>query len=113
MSAQQVSGDTLASISEQMQRWERDLKTEQDALLAFERTNNLAILQEEANVAGSYLTKAQNPVVGPSIGSPAAGRRHQQCRFGRERDIRGGFRHALRTPSTGAASEQQSTTESD
>ena len=54
---QEVSGDTLASISEQMQRWERDLNTEQDALLAFERTNNLAILQEEATVAGSYLTK--------------------------------------------------------
>ena len=54
---QQVSGDTLASISDQMQRWERDLNTEQDELLAFERTNNLAILQEEATVAGSYLTK--------------------------------------------------------
>ena len=53
----EVSGDTLASISEQMQRWERDLKAEQDALLAFERTNNLAILQEEANVAGNYLTR--------------------------------------------------------
>jgi len=53
----QVSGETLASLSDQMQKWERDLKTEQDALLAFERTNNLAILQEEANVAGSYLTK--------------------------------------------------------
>ena len=77
---QEVSGDTLASISEQMQRRERDLKAEQDALLAFERTNNLAILEEEANVAGSYLTRLKNPVVGPSIGSPAAGRRHQQCR---------------------------------
>jgi capsular exopolysaccharide synthesis family protein len=54
---QEISGDTLASISEQMQRWERDLNTEQDALLAFQRTNNLAILQEEATVAGSYLTK--------------------------------------------------------
>ena len=53
----QVSGDTLASLSDQMQRYERDLKTEQDALLAFERTNNLAILQEEASVAGTYLTK--------------------------------------------------------
>ncbi len=53
----QVSGDTLASLSDQMQHWERDLKTGQDALLAFERTNNLAILQEEATVAGSYLTR--------------------------------------------------------
>lgn len=54
---QEVSGDTLASISEQMQRWERDLNTEQEALLAFERTNNLAILEEEATVAGSYLAR--------------------------------------------------------
>ena len=53
----QVSGDTLASLSDQMQRYELDVKNEQDALLAFERTNNLAILQEEASVAGSYLTK--------------------------------------------------------
>lgn len=53
----QVSGETLASLSDQMQHWERELKAGQDALLAFERTNNLAILQEEATVAGSYLTR--------------------------------------------------------
>jgi len=53
----QVSGETLASLSDQMQKWERELKAGQDALLAFQRTNNLAILQEEATVAGSYLTK--------------------------------------------------------
>jgi capsular exopolysaccharide synthesis family protein len=50
-----VSGDTLASISEQVQRTDRDLKTEQDILLAFQRTNNLAILMQEATVAGGYL----------------------------------------------------------
>jgi polysaccharide biosynthesis transport protein len=53
----EVSGDTLASISEQVQRSERDLKTEQDALLTFQRTNNLAILEEEAAISGSYLAK--------------------------------------------------------
>jgi capsular exopolysaccharide synthesis family protein len=53
----EVSGDTLASISEQVQRWEQDLKTEQDALTAFQRTNNLAVLQEEGTIAGSYLVK--------------------------------------------------------
>ncbi|MGH7940028.1 MAG: GumC family protein, partial [Limisphaerales bacterium] len=53
----QVSGDTLTSLSDQMQRWDQDLKSEQDTLLAFERTNNLAILQEEASVAGTYLTQ--------------------------------------------------------
>jgi capsular exopolysaccharide synthesis family protein len=52
-----VSGDTLASISEQVQRLERDLKTEQDAYANFQRTNNLAILQAEGTIAGGYLAK--------------------------------------------------------
>ncbi|MEY2429537.1 MAG: polysaccharide biosynthesis transport protein, partial [Verrucomicrobiota bacterium] len=51
-----VSGDTLASISEQVQRTERDLKAEQDILMAFQRTNNMAILQQEGAIAGGYLT---------------------------------------------------------
>lgn len=52
-----VSGDTLASISDQVMRLERDLKASQDALTAFERTNNLAVLEEESKVAGAYLTR--------------------------------------------------------
>jgi capsular exopolysaccharide synthesis family protein len=52
-----VSGDTLASISEQVLRLERDLRADQEALTTFQRTNNLAILQEEGAVAGGYLTK--------------------------------------------------------
>lgn len=52
-----ISGDTLASISEQVQRWERDLKIEQEALTAFQRTNNFAILQEEGTIAAGYLAK--------------------------------------------------------
>lgn len=52
-----VSGDTLASISEQVLRLERDLKEAQDALTAFQRTNNLALLQEEGTIAGSYLAR--------------------------------------------------------
>ena len=55
----QVSGYTLASISEQVQKAERDLKDEQNALLAFQRTNNLAILQEEGTVSGGYLARLQ------------------------------------------------------
>ncbi len=54
-----VSGDTLASISEQVLRLERDLKDEEAALTAFERTNNLAILQEEGTISGGYLAKLQ------------------------------------------------------
>jgi capsular exopolysaccharide synthesis family protein len=54
---QVVSGDTLASITEQVQKAERDLKNEQDALTAFQKTNNLAILQEEGTIAGGYLAR--------------------------------------------------------
>jgi capsular exopolysaccharide synthesis family protein len=50
-----VSGDTLASITAQVQRQEQKLKEEQDALMAFQRTNNFAILQQEGAIAGSYL----------------------------------------------------------
>jgi len=50
-----VSGDTLASITEEAERRERDLNAEREALLAFQRTNNMAILQQEGTVAGGYL----------------------------------------------------------
>lgn len=52
-----ISGDTLASMSEQVLRLERDLKNEQEALTLFQRSNNLAILQEESTAAGSYLAR--------------------------------------------------------
>jgi succinoglycan biosynthesis transport protein ExoP len=52
-----VSGDTLSSISEQALRVERDLKADQEALTTFERTNNLAILDEEGRIAGGYLAR--------------------------------------------------------
>lgn len=54
---QVVSGGTLASITEQVQKAERDLKIEQDVLTTFQRTNNLAILQEEGTIAGGYLAR--------------------------------------------------------
>jgi capsular exopolysaccharide synthesis family protein len=54
-----VSGDTLASISEQVQRLERDLKTDQDALTEFEQTNNFEVLQRQNEIAASYLAKLQ------------------------------------------------------
>ncbi len=54
-----VSDYTLSSISEQVLRLERELKSEQDKLTAYEQTNNLAILQEEGNVAGAYLAKLE------------------------------------------------------
>jgi polysaccharide biosynthesis transport protein len=53
----QISGVTLASITGQVQLAEQDLKNQQDILTDFQRTNNLAILQEEGTVAGGYLTR--------------------------------------------------------
>ena len=50
-----VSGDTLNSITEQITRCETDLKAQQDALHAYEKSNNLAVVQEQAKVAGAYL----------------------------------------------------------
>lgn len=52
-----VSGGTLASISEQVLRLERDLKADQEALTEFQRTNNLGILEQEGNIAGGYLAR--------------------------------------------------------
>ncbi|MGH7950329.1 MAG: polysaccharide biosynthesis tyrosine autokinase [Limisphaerales bacterium] len=54
---QEVSGDTLTSISDQVSRLERDLKADQDALTDFERSNNFAVLEEENTIAGGYLAK--------------------------------------------------------
>jgi polysaccharide biosynthesis transport protein len=54
-----VSGDTAASISAQVEALERELKAAQDALTTFQRSNNLAIVQEEGTVAGGYLEKLQ------------------------------------------------------
>jgi len=52
-----ISGDTLASISQQVQASERDLKEAQDVFSNYQRTNNLAILQQEGMVAGTYLAQ--------------------------------------------------------
>lgn len=53
----EVSGDTLASIAEQVKRLEGDLQAGQDALADFEKSNNYAVLQQENEIAGSYLAK--------------------------------------------------------
>src|SRR6266516_2824697 len=57
-----VSGDTLASISDQVLRLERELKADQEALTSFQRSNNLAILQEEGAIAGGYLARLKTQV---------------------------------------------------
>ena len=54
-----VAQDTFISVSDQVRRMETDLQAAQDALTSFERTNNMAILQEEGTVSGAYLAKLQ------------------------------------------------------
>ncbi len=52
-----VSGDTLSSIADQVQRVERDLKSDQAILADYERTNNFAVLEQENISQGAYLSK--------------------------------------------------------
>lgn len=52
-----VSGTTWSSISDQVKRLESDLKDDQAALAAFQKTNNLTILIEEGTVSGGYLAR--------------------------------------------------------
>ena len=54
-SRKEVSGVTLASITEQVQRTEADLKRAQEELMAFQTNKSLAVLQQEATIAGGYL----------------------------------------------------------
>jgi capsular exopolysaccharide synthesis family protein len=53
----EVSGDTLASISEQVQRLERDMKAGQAALNEYQKSNNFAVLVQESTIEASYLAK--------------------------------------------------------
>jgi capsular exopolysaccharide synthesis family protein len=54
-----VSGETAASISRQVEASETEMKTALEELTIFQRTNNLAILQSEGNIAGGYLEKLE------------------------------------------------------
>jgi polysaccharide biosynthesis transport protein len=50
-----TSEDIVASLTDQLTQKERDLKSEQDKLAEFQRTNNVAVLEEEGKSAGLYL----------------------------------------------------------
>jgi capsular exopolysaccharide synthesis family protein len=52
-----ITGDTLASIAQQVEGADRDLKEAQDSFSRYQKTNNLAILQQEGMVAGTYLAQ--------------------------------------------------------
>lgn len=48
---------TLAGITEEVARLERELKQYEDELLQFQATNSIVFLQEQGNVAGNYLAQ--------------------------------------------------------
>ena len=52
-----VSGDTLASISDQVSRAERELQENNEAYVSYQRSNNLAVLIQESTIAGGYLAQ--------------------------------------------------------
>ncbi len=56
-SRKEVSGDTLASISTQVDRLELQMKSDEAVLVQYEQTNNFVILEQENQLAGSYLAK--------------------------------------------------------
>jgi len=55
----EISGESLAAVSEHLQRAERELKDAQDSLTAYETTNCVTILQEERTIGGNYLARLQ------------------------------------------------------
>ena len=54
---QNVSSITVSSISDSVKKIEGDLRESQAALATFQKSNNLAILQQEATISGGYLAK--------------------------------------------------------
>lgn len=51
------SDDTVASLAEQLEKVEREIKTENDQLTDIQRTNNITVLQEMSVSAGNQLIK--------------------------------------------------------
>ena len=49
------SEDVVLSLNDQLAKKEKELQTEQDKLVEFQRTNNVAVLEEEGKSAGLYL----------------------------------------------------------
>ena len=53
----EISGDTLASISDRVLRLRGTLDSDQDALNQFQQTNNMLMLEQEGAVKSAYLAK--------------------------------------------------------
>ncbi len=51
----EVAGTTLGSVALALKRLEIELKESQEAFTVFQRSNNLAMLEQEATISGGYL----------------------------------------------------------
>jgi Mrp family chromosome partitioning ATPase/uncharacterized protein involved in exopolysaccharide biosynthesis len=84
-----ISGMTLASITDEIASLEQDLKAEQDALMTYERTNNVQILQNEQIVAGTYYEKLQTELADLQLKAKlleTAEKQHEQVAAGGTND---------------------------
>lgn len=61
---QNISAVTLNSITEQIARLEEDMKTGQEALAAYEQSNDIPVLQQESAVEAQYLAKLKTDLSG-------------------------------------------------
>lgn len=57
---QQTSESTLLAITEQLMGLEEQIVTEEEALVEFQKQNNLVFLQEQGTSAGAYLARLKN-----------------------------------------------------
>jgi hypothetical protein len=85
-----VSGDTLASISEQVLRLERDLKADQDALTTFERIQQSGHLAGRRHHCGGLSGQTENSTLGLQTGISTD--RGHRTRTGHERGRDNEFR---------------------
>jgi capsular exopolysaccharide synthesis family protein len=58
------SEKTLAGITEELLRLEKELKTNEEELLQFQATNSMVFLQEQGNSAGNYLVQLNRQLAG-------------------------------------------------
>ncbi len=57
---EQTSNTALNNITEQIYNLERDIQQQENALVDFQKENNLIFLKEQGNTAGSYLARLKN-----------------------------------------------------
>ena len=78
----EVSSGTLSSISEQVQKMERDMKIAQEALNDYERSNNFDVLQQESTIEASYLIKLRTQLSDSQLESQLLAARELEANSG-------------------------------